>query len=204
MDESDQQAGHLAGIARDPVAFEAFYRRYVGDVSRFVARRVDDPYLAADLTADVFLAIIDSAHTYRPERGSVRGWVYGVAQHVVAAHWRRARRESAANRRVAGRRLLDAADIARLEERIDAESSARRVYRALDDVPESTRRLLALVAVDGLTVAQAAAALGLSPIAARVRLHRARRLLRELLTEPAPPSHDAGFSQTGGKAHGYA
>jgi RNA polymerase sigma factor (sigma-70 family) len=156
---------HLADIAHDPGAFEAFYRRHVADVSRFIARRVDDPYTAADLTADVFLAIIDSAHTYRPDRGSIVGWVYGVAHNIAAAERRRTHRETVATRRVAGHRLLDAADIARLEERIDAESSARRVYRALADIPEATRRLLELVAVDGLPAAEAAAALGISPIA---------------------------------------
>jgi RNA polymerase sigma factor (sigma-70 family) len=196
--ETDRRGDHLADIAHDPDAFEAFYRRHVADVSRFIARRVDDPYTAADLTADVFLAIIDSAHTYQPDRGSIIGWLFGVAHNVVAAERRRARRETAATRRIAGRRLLDAADIARIEERIDAESSARRMYHALADVPNGTRRLLELVAVDGLPVAEAAAALDISPIAARVRLHRARKQLRDLLTDPIP------LPSTGGSAHGYA
>lgn len=206
MGNAERAEHQLADIAHDPDAFEVFYRRHVADVSRFVARRVDDPYTAADLTADVFLAIVDSAHTYRPDRGSIVGWVFGVAHNVVAAERRRARRETAATRRIAGRRLLDAADIARLEERIDAESSARRVYHALAGVPESTRRLLELVAVDGLSVAEAAAALNLSPIAARVRLHRARKQLRDLLTDPipAPPSIPIPPSSTGGNTHGYA
>ena len=181
-------------IGRDPAAFEAFYRRHVGDVSRFIARRVDDPYTAADLTADVFLAIIDSAHTYRPDRGSAIAWAYGVAHNVVAAERRRARRESTATGRIAGRRLLESADIARLEERIDAERSARRVYEALAGVPEPTRQLLELVAVDGLPVAEAAAAVGLSPLVARVRLHRARKYVRDIILLPS----------TGGGAHGYA
>jgi RNA polymerase sigma factor (sigma-70 family) len=186
-------------FVRSPEAFEAFYRQHVGDVQRFVARRVDDPYTAADLTADVFLAVIDSAHTYRPDRGSLIGWVYGVAHHVVAAERRRVRREATAGRRIAGRRLLEPGDIARIEERIDAESAARTVYRALDGVPEGTRRIIELVAVDGLSVAEAATALGVSPIAARVRLHRARRLLRELLQESVPV-----LSSGGSSAHGYA
>ncbi|MCK2221935.1 hypothetical protein MF672_050225 [Actinomadura sp. ATCC 31491] len=37
---------------------------------RFVVRRVSDPHFAADLTADIFLAALDSAHTYVPGRGS--------------------------------------------------------------------------------------------------------------------------------------
>jgi hypothetical protein len=40
-----------AGITSDPDPFERFYREHVEAVQRFVARRMDDPYLAADLTA---------------------------------------------------------------------------------------------------------------------------------------------------------
>jgi RNA polymerase sigma-70 factor (ECF subfamily) len=55
------QARGPTGIDRDPDAFEAFYRAHIELVRRFVARRVSDPHLAADLTADVFLAAIDAA-----------------------------------------------------------------------------------------------------------------------------------------------
>lgn len=57
-------------LNEDPEAFAAFYRRHVDGVMRFVVRRVSDPHLAADLTADIFLAAVDSGHTYRPGRGS--------------------------------------------------------------------------------------------------------------------------------------
>lgn len=43
-------------IGRDPEAFTAFYRAHLQAVQRFVARRVGDPHLVADLTADVFIA----------------------------------------------------------------------------------------------------------------------------------------------------
>jgi DNA-directed RNA polymerase specialized sigma24 family protein len=56
---------------------------------RFVARRVADPYTAADLTADVFLAVIGSVHTYRPGKGSPVAWLYGIARNVIAADRRR-------------------------------------------------------------------------------------------------------------------
>ncbi|WP_067807863.1 RNA polymerase sigma factor [Actinomadura formosensis] len=171
----------LACVGRDPTALEEFYRRHIEEVSRFVARRVRDPHTAADLTAEVFMAVIDSAHTYRPAMGSELGWLYGVARNVVAAEHRRMARESQAVRRVAGRRLLDAVDIARLEERIDAESAGRRIYEALAELPEGVRAVVELITVDGLTVTEAAAALGIRPVAARVRLHRARKAVRAAL-----------------------
>jgi RNA polymerase sigma factor (sigma-70 family) len=176
----------LARIGRDPDAFEAFYRRHVEAISRFVARRVADPHTAADLTAEVFVAVIESAHTFRPDAGSEVGWLYGVARNVLAAERRRAARELRATGRVAGRRLVDADDIARLEERIDAESAGRRTYEALAGLPEGVRAVLELIAVDGLTVTEAAGALGIRPVTARVRLHRARKVLAGIVPEAAP------------------
>ena len=48
-----REARGPAGIDEDPEAFEAFYRDHLETVRRFVARRVSDPHLAADLTAEV-------------------------------------------------------------------------------------------------------------------------------------------------------
>ncbi|MFC4534284.1 RNA polymerase sigma factor [Sphaerisporangium dianthi] len=170
----------LARIADDPEAFEAFYRRHFDEVTRFLARRVADPHLVADLVAEVFLAVLDSAHTYRPGKGSETGWLYGVARNTMLAERRRAARELRAGGRLAGRRLLQPDDVVLLEERIDAEDSARRAMAAMAGLPESERALLELVVVDQLTVPEAAAALGIRQGTARVRLHRARRSLQHV------------------------
>ncbi|GGO68720.1 RNA polymerase sigma factor [Nonomuraea cavernae] len=163
----------------DPAALEAFYRRHIDAVLRFVARRVSDSHLAADLTADVFLAAVDSAHTYRAGRGSELGWLYGVARNVVAAQYRRTAREAEVNRRIAGRRLMDDDDLVRMEERIDAERRMRHALEAMRDLPEGEQAVLELVAIDQLTVTEAAAALNIGKVTARVRLHRARRALQD-------------------------
>ncbi|MET7297821.1 RNA polymerase sigma factor [Embleya sp. NPDC005575] len=187
----------VTGIARDPALLEAFYRRNIDAVNRFVARRVGDPHVAADLTAEVFLAALDSAAAYRGGPGGERAWLYGVARNVMASERRRAAREVDASQRIAGRRLLDADDLVRIEERLDAEAAARRMYLAIERLSEADRAVLELVGVDGLDVAEAAAALGIRQVSARVRLHRARRRLRqELHTDRGPiapvPSGDPG------------
>jgi RNA polymerase sigma-70 factor (ECF subfamily) len=146
-------------------------------VQRFVARRVADPHLAADLTAEVFLAAISSANTYRADRGSVTGWLYGVAHNVVSAERRRKARELRAHQRVAGRRLLNDDDVARLEERIDAEAKAREFIGAMSRLGKGERAVLELVVVDDLTLKDAAQALGIKQVTARVRFHRAKRAL---------------------------
>ncbi|MFI9557106.1 RNA polymerase sigma factor [Nonomuraea endophytica] len=167
-------------IATDPAAFEAFYRRHVESITRFIARRVDDPHTVADLVAEVFVAVLDSAHTYRQGLGSELAWLYGVARNTLSAERRRAFRESRLAVRLKGRRLLDPDDLVRLEERIDAESRARRAFEAMAGLPDGERAVLELVVLDQLTVTEAAAALGIRQGTARVRLHRARTALKDV------------------------
>jgi len=76
-------------------------------------------------------------------------------------------------------------DLAALHARIDAEAAARSVYRELAELSPGERAVLELVALDGLGVAEAARALGINPVAARVRYYRARRFLRGRLNLPA-------------------
>jgi RNA polymerase sigma-70 factor, ECF subfamily len=172
----------LADIAHDPDAFEDFYRDHVEVVQRFVARRVEDPYLVADLTADVFLAAIDSAHTYRKGRVEPIAWLYGIARNTVAGERRRAAREGRAGRRVpASAELIEPDDLARLHARIDAEAASRSLYAAMDRLSEAERAVLELVALEDLSASEAAHVLGIRPVAARARLYRARRLLQREL-----------------------
>lgn len=182
-----QRPGSLARLADDPDAFASFYREHVAGVTRFVARRVADPHTVADLTAEVFLAVIGSAHSYHRGRGTQVAWLYGIARNVVAGERRRAAHELRTASRIAGRRLLDDDGIARLEERIDAESAGRAACQALAGLPPGERAVLELVAIDGLPVKDAAAALGIRQGTARVRLHRARRAARQAMGPLAVP-----------------
>jgi RNA polymerase sigma factor (sigma-70 family) len=62
-------------------------------------------------------------------------------------------------------------------EKIDAARRVRELHAGLQALPEGERAVLELVAVDGLSVAEAAAALNIRQVTARVRLHRARQNL---------------------------
>jgi RNA polymerase sigma-70 factor (ECF subfamily) len=188
LEESDADEPEVAkvrGIATDPALLEAFYRGHIDAVGRFVARRVDDAHSAADLTVEVFIAAMGSAGSYRGGPGGELAWLYGVARNVIANDRRRGAREADASRRMAGRRHLDEDDILRLEERLDAASAARHTYRAIERLSEDDRAVLELVGVDGMTVVEAASVLGIRPVAARVRLLRARRRLAKKLG-PSP------------------
>lgn len=180
---------HNAGVAAiglDPDALEAFYREHIEAVQRFIARRVEGPEDAADLTAEVFLAAIHASANYRGDAAAPRAWLYGIARRVVAGHHRSTTRALRAQRRIDARELLDDDAVDRIVARIDSQRAARAVYSSLATLPERQRAVVELVAVDELSLTEAAAALGISAVNARVLYHRARRRLADSLTRPLP------------------
>jgi RNA polymerase sigma factor (sigma-70 family) len=179
-------AEQMRWVGTDPDIFEVFYREHVDAVQRFVVRRVGDRERAADLTAEIFVAAIDSASRYRQQRGTPRTWILGIARVIVANDFRRRDRQRIGEERLRGSALLDEDDAARLDARIDAAARSRELYEAMDRLPDGERAVLELVAIDELKLAEAAAAIGIRPVTARVRLHRARRKLRTEL-DAAPP-----------------
>ncbi|HZN71145.1 MAG TPA: sigma-70 family RNA polymerase sigma factor [Micromonosporaceae bacterium] len=172
----------LVAIATGPGALPEFYRRHVAKVMGMGVRRFADPEDVADFVATVFLEVLRSAAGFDPRRGGAVSWLYGLAANVAASMYRKRALTAKAEQRLAGRSLLDADDYARVEERIDAAAQLRRVYQAMQQLGEADRRLLELVAVDGMSLTDAAHALRITPVAARVRLLRARRRLRSALT----------------------
>jgi RNA polymerase sigma-70 factor (ECF subfamily) len=89
--------------------------------------------------------------------------------------------------------MLDEDDAAQIDARIEAAAELRRLYEAMDRLAEAERAILELVAVDELSLTEAAAAAGVRPVTARVRLHRARRKLRaELEAASTEPTIDKG------------
>lgn len=168
-------------IGGDPDLLEAFYCEHIATVKAYFSRRVDDPHLVADLTADTFLAAMTAAPGYRPDAGRPVAWLLGIARNRVADASRRQARRLRAESRIEGRRLLDEDAAARIEDRIAAEASTRALYAGLAQLPGRDRALMELVAVDGLPVTEAAAQLGMKPGTARVRLHRSRARLQQHL-----------------------
>ena len=190
----------LAGIAAGPGALPEFYRRQVARVTGMGVRRFDSPEDVADFVANVFLEVLGSADRFDPRRGNAINWLYGVAGNVAAGMYRRQARTAKAERQLAGRAFLDADDYARVEERIDAANRLRRTYRALQHLREQDRRLLELIAVDGLSTGEAAQVLSISPVAARVRLSRARVRLQMALA--AGGQMEATSAPPVGSGHG--
>jgi RNA polymerase sigma factor (sigma-70 family) len=159
------------------------YRRHARDILGYALRRTSDPEDAADILAETFLIAWRRLGEV-PLDGEARLWLYGTARHVLANHDRGARRRDRLTERLREelRRQIP------VVQRTGEESA---LLEALAELGEADRELLMLIGWEELTPAQAARALGISPLAARTRLHRARRRLRARLAEQSarnPPN----------------
>ena len=189
--ESDNDV--LVAIARGPGALQEFYRRHVAKVMGMGVRRFGNPEDVADFVATVFLEVLNSAGGFDPRRGNAVSWLYGLASNVAVGMYRQQARSTDARLRLAGHALLDADDITRVEERIDAAAELRHVHQAMRQLGDADLRLLELVAVDVLGASQVADALKITQVAVRVRLLRARHRLRVAMSGPEQPVHPNSY-----------
>jgi len=158
--------------------FERLYRANVEAVTAYFARRSADPHVVADLTADTFVTAITSFGSFDPRKGSARAWVFGIARHVYAAHCEAYGQQQDRLLRLAGRRDLEPDQVEELVDRIDSERAGRDLVTGLGTLPDRDRALVELVDLAGLRPKEAAAVLGVTPGAVRMRLMRARAQLR--------------------------
>jgi RNA polymerase sigma-70 factor (ECF subfamily) len=144
-----------------------------------VARCAGDRDLAEDLCSETYLAAVDRVHRYGPEALTLP-WLKVVAHNKWVDHWRRRIR---VDRRAEQLRLLTAADTGDSEDRALTCETLRRALAALS--PEH-RFALVLRYLDGLSVAEVAAALERSVTATESLLARARRALGDALEGARP------------------
>ncbi|MGA9077770.1 MAG: sigma-70 family RNA polymerase sigma factor [Acidimicrobiales bacterium] len=182
----------LLARAGDPQAFALFYRRHVDRLVRFAARRVSDPADAADVAAATFVVALRGAGHYDPRRGEPGAWLTGIAARLIANDRRRKVREALALAKLESRALLQDDDIERLVQLIDNSALARSTSDALCHLPPQAREAVLLVGPEGLSEADAAAVVGISTVAFRMRLSRARRRLARFLADEALPHGSVG------------
>jgi RNA polymerase sigma factor (sigma-70 family) len=166
--------------------FEELYRAHARPLLAYALRRAAGPEDAADVVAETMLVAwrrIDDV----PAGDEAVLWLYGVARRVLANRRRSADRRDRLGERLRRevRRVADPDLAVGVTVRMD-------VRQALDRLSAADRELLQLTSWEGLGAAQVATVLGVSPVAARSRLTRARaRLRRELARDdgqgPQPP-----------------
>jgi RNA polymerase sigma-70 factor (ECF subfamily) len=174
-----EKKGSLAReLAR--VRFGRLYREQGRAILAYALRRVEDREDAADVVAETFLIAWRRLEEI-PIGSKERLWLYAVARRVTANL-----------RRTEGRRTRLAERLAeslRSEPMTDTAPAgeAAEILRAMRNLGEDDRELLLLVTWEELSPHEAARVLGVSALAARSRLHRARRRLRALLEQHESP-----------------
>jgi RNA polymerase sigma factor (sigma-70 family) len=161
----------LRAVPNDGYAsWEAVYQDNATWVYRTIFARVGNQADAEDLTSEVFLAAL------RPLKltasvGEVRAYLRATARTVLAAHWRE----------TLGREITSIDDVEQAPESEEAISTApKRVASVLDQLPDNYRRILELRFLQGNSIKESAAELGISVANAKVLQHRALRLAAQV------------------------
>lgn len=168
-----QQAGD-----GDQAAFLALYDRYRQPIFRFAYRLLGSVEIAEDVTHDCFLSLIRKPENFRPERASLKTYLYAAARNLALKHFRNQGREAGMDevisepqdspRRGPLRRLLD-------------EELAAQVREAVFGLPPLQREALILFEYEGLSLSEVAEIAGTDVGAIKARLYRAREGLRKVL-----------------------
>jgi RNA polymerase sigma-70 factor (ECF subfamily) len=165
----------LAQSRRDPTAFRELYDRYAERIHGYHLRRSRNPDAAYDLTAETFAQAWLARVRFRDEvEGSAGPWLFAIARHVLLASVRRRSLEQHACERLA----VAGAGLAVAE---PAESWLEGLDEALADLPEGQREAIRLRVEEDLDYVRVAGALGTTPGAARVSVHRGLTTLRARL-----------------------
>ncbi|MEU5024940.1 RNA polymerase sigma factor [Streptomyces milbemycinicus] len=169
----------------DPTAFEPLVVRHSAALHGYLVRRA--PSSADDMLSELWLRAYASRHGFDAARGTARAWLFGVARHVLAAHWRRLETEASGSAQFAEGIATDPWQA--VDQRLDAAAIAPVLRQALTKLPAVERELMLLIAWEQLTPTEAASVVGVPAGTARSRLHRARSRLRERLDSLASSSY---------------
>lgn len=164
-------------LAGGPEEFGRFYLRHEDPVLAFFLRRTRSAELAADLAAETFARALQGRSGFDASLGEPRGWLYGIARHVLGESLRRGRVQDEMRRRLGMERLeLDDDALARIDQ-----LAGSQMAEALETLPAEQR-----LAVEGRVLGEAsyeelAARLRCSSGVVRQRVSRGLRGLRDHL-----------------------
>jgi RNA polymerase sigma factor (sigma-70 family) len=141
---ADEDEATTAFLAGGPESLRAAYEAHGALVHTF-CRRALDPGRAADVTQEVFTQVWRTRDRFDPARGSLRGWIMGIARFKVLG----------ALRHDGARPVVPVADaggpIARADVRLDQLADRLTLAQALGALPDRTRKVIHLAYVDGLS-----------------------------------------------------
>jgi RNA polymerase sigma factor (sigma-70 family) len=167
-------------VARDAEAFTVFYRRHLPVTLAYLMRETRDPELAADLAAEVFAAVLLTAHRYLDHGLTATPWVIGIARNKLLMSLRRGRVEAKARLRLGFEPVaLEDADLARVMAMADDGAGPLRAL--VDELPDDERRAVLSRVVHARSYQDIAGELSCSEMVVRKRVSRGLARLRQRL-----------------------
>ena len=190
-------------LAGDEGAFTLLYRRKHPAIYRFALHMSGNAAIAEDVTQEVFITLIRNTERFDPARGSLGGFLFGIARNHLRKRWEQERRmvalkegsedhehfESAFSTTGRGKNFLGRVndngngETAHPADQFASLETASRVRQAVATLPESYREVVVLCELEEMSYEEAAAALDCPIGTVRSRLHRARTLLIEKLRD---------------------
>lgn len=164
----------------DDAAFEAVYDGLAPRLEPFLFRITRDRARAEDALQQTMLHIHRARGRFVPG-AAVVPWAFAIARRVAIDHHRRGSREVLEAMDDDATFQLVAAVDARADEVAIAKELASRLSGVIEKLPENQRTAFELIKLDGLSVADAAAILGTTVAAVKLRAHRAYEALRAVV-----------------------
>jgi len=180
----------LARSLGDADAFAGFYALYATRVSVYFVRRILDPEVALDLTAETFALALERRRQFRGgSAAEEQGWLFAIARSLLHGYWRKGRVEQAAVARLGLERpSLGTEDIDFLHRQAGLEDLRGRLAEALGAVrPDQAAAIRARV-LEERDYAAIAAEFRTTPDVIRARVSRGLKTMQLFLGDSA---HDA-------------
>jgi len=150
-------------------------------ICRYIAGMIRDQAEAEDLTQETFLRALCRQEALRDPKAA-RGWLYRIATNVCLDRLRKRTRQGVVER---GDNLEPAypavSQTPSAQEHAERAETSACVQRCLDYLPDSYRAVILLYEAHGLTAAEIAELLEVSVASIKIRLHRARQRLHEIM-----------------------
>src|SRR5215471_5847042 len=175
----DQQL--LRQLARgNESAFATFYERYQGRLYRFALHMSGNSSTAEEVAQEVFMIVIANPKAYDPAKGSVAGYLFGIARNLTRRSMERSQNYLPILDEGVEEATDPADDLDLLAELSQAES-LECLRKAVLTLPEQYREVVVLCELEEMTYPEAAGILDCSPGTIASRLHRARAMLKAKL-----------------------
>ena len=183
--ETDSERCLIAGLrAGDDTAYEVLVQKYTRRLFQVAHRILDDRADAQDCLQEAFLQVFLHIETFQA-RAALSTWLYRIVTNAALMKLRTRARRKEESLEILFPLRMDSGEqacVALSPEAIHVRHErARLVWQAVGQLPRTYRTTFILRELEDHTTQQTAAALGASPNAVKIRVHRARTALKETL-----------------------